>query len=837
MRINRLVIKDLGKHKKLDFILGGPVVGLMGANGSGKSTILKIIHFLMTGYTPPKEVQESFLRRVDPELEEEPSFGLAEIEFSSQGAHCKLSRRVGVASTRRLEIDDKVYTRADEIQYALTDILGADKYAIDNAVFPAQGELDKVIFGSQADREELLVKLLLLGHMQKVADIAASKIKILGSEIQDFSVLHDELLNSRRLAEEELGLAISRLNKGTSYDLEIDQFYAYNKISYDLEQLGETIRKKKTTISTNIVQFNNILQAQAAKLNTSLSVLTDLSNLISKLRTKMKEVSDEKTRLLEHKSSRERFFALTQHLEKINAEYQAASALLQKPITNEEMNQLVASHTRQLRRQELKKHLVALQIELGAMLGNLKVLKTDLAALTLARDQWDAEFNRVRAEQALYGTIMETCAIALSGCNKDCPVCGSDLTNLNLQKRHDTAAVKWDEYALSLAAASTRFTAASNSVNDKIARINRAEAAEVTMTTEMCTIEQDLCADSDLDINELSNNIQTAQKATNVYYQVVGTLNSLKKDIEDTTNALSKFSDADRKAFSNSSNAWEEERLAKLTDTLTRWEAHMEDMQNTYTNLSGIDALLTADNKEVAELNARVVTLTAELNDHFSKFSPRLMSIINSGSLDIEKDLKDKNQVYVEAKARAEQLKIQTNGIKKRLLEIEDKIALDADKRAVISELQRLIAAFSRSGIPMAYVQHKFDSLVSMTQENLEIMDANFAIVPHATRPVSLQFYRVDEPGQVLFDHEKLSGGQKGRVSIAFLLAVQQLLIPDLGFLVLDEPSMGLDTESKENLKDLLLNIGHQLETTDNQILVCDHAQELEPAFYNFINL
>ena len=61
--------------------------------------------------------------------------------------------------------------------------------------------------------------------------------------------------------------------------------------------------------------------------------------------------------------------------------------------------------------------------------------------------------------------------------------------------------------------------------------------------------------------------------------------------------------------------------------------------------------------------------------------------------------------------------------------------------------------------------------------------------------------------------------------------------MPELGFLVLDEPSMHLDDESKENLKELLMNIGQQLENTDMQILVCDHAKELEPAFINTIKL
>lgn len=92
-------------------------------------------------------------------------------------------------------------------------------------------------------------------------------------------------------------------------------------------------------------------------------------------------------------------------------------------------------------------------------------------------------------------------------------------------------------------------------------------------------------------------------------------------------------------------------------------------------------------------------------------------------------------------------------------------------------------------------------------------------------------------PGKYYFEHDKLSGGQKVRLSIAFLLAVQQLVIPDLGFLVLDEPSTHLDEEARENLKELLINLGQQLEASDTQILVCDHAKELEPAFVNLIQL
>ena len=242
MRIKNLLIKNLGKHKHLEAKLDGSVVGLMGPNGSGKSTILKLIHFLVTGWTPAKETQESFIRKVDPELEVEPAYGSAEMEFSAQGNTYRISRKIGSPSSRKLvkldskgaEIKEDTYTRADEIQATLTDILGADKYAIDNAVFPEQGALDKILFGSQAEREELLVKLLLLGHMQKVADVAAGKIKILASEIQDFSTLHDELQASRSNAELELANAEEQLMRTRSYNTEIKLYEDWERAVNEL---------------------------------------------------------------------------------------------------------------------------------------------------------------------------------------------------------------------------------------------------------------------------------------------------------------------------------------------------------------------------------------------------------------------------------------------------------------------------------------------------------------------------------------------------------------------------------------------------------------------------
>jgi DNA repair exonuclease SbcCD ATPase subunit len=301
---------------------------------------------------------------------------------------------------------------------------------------------------------------------------------------------------------------------------------------------------------------------------------------------------------------------------------------------------------------------------------------------------------------------------------------------------------------------------------------------------------------------------------------------------------LNEFTEAEKAAFSVAKIEDYIATIKSYEDKISLREQQLSEFNTLHTEVVSYEAKLQAASDNLAVYHEELAALAAEQESLYASFPERLKALIKTtpNFEEAKAVLSQKNKDYLELKVKTMEMRKQADVLKHRLQDIEKKIQLDHDKRDVIKDLQLIVTAFSRGGIPMAYVQHKFDNLVAMTQENLEIMEANFAIMPHKTKPVSLQFYRTDEPGQVVFDHDKLSGGQKVRLSIAFLLAVQQLVIPDLGLLVLDEPSTHLDKEGKENLKELLLNMGQQMDNSDNQLIVCDHAEELEPAFKHFIS-
>lgn len=840
MRIKKLTIKNLGKHKSLVANMDGAVTGIVGANGSGKSTILKIIHLLMTGATPPRETQDSYVRKVDPALEAEPTYGTAEMEFTAQGAECKLWRRVGSSPGRRLEIGTRVLTRAEDIQTALTDIMGADKYAIDNAVFPAQGELDKLLFGQQAEREELLVKLLLLGHMQKVADVAAGKVRILNSELQDFSVLQDELMSGRRSAEEQLAVLDDQLMKSNNYNVEIQQYTTYKNITDELIQLGHLTRGKTAAATAYNTDLDSLLKDKATELHIQLSNVEDLRGWVTKLDKKIVEMQRESSELLTLKNNTSAYLDTKRRLSDTTSRINAAYTVLPDRPSNELIQQLIA----RLKTARSRAEAVQKIADTTELLNNLRSEKITIDAELSEHTDKLATLQDVLAvhvrEAALLNTIVQTCTMALSAhtCSDNCPVCGTTLAGMDLQARLDNTNIELQSNIEKQAGVSVIVATRTRAITKCTSRLSVLNADIPVKEQEVKQAESIVLSNPYEDADSIDEEIRNATLVTNKYYEVLGQIGTLETERDDLNTKLTEYANThDTDKYENIVVADVDNNIQVYQANIARWIPILDSLRDSLGKADKLNTQIELARQDIQEYTIKSNALKVTQSQLEKTFTPRLISMMSSGYEDIVAELNNKNVAYIELRAKANQVRAHADDMRVRLIEIDKKVQLDADKRDVISDLQRIIAAFSRQGIPMAYVQHKFDSLVAIAQANLEIMDANFAIIPHANKPVSMQFYRVDEPGQVLFDQDKLSGGQRVRLTIAFLLAVQQLVIPDLGFLVLDEPSMHLDEAAKENLKELLLNMGRQLESTDMQILVCDHAPELEPALKKCIKL
>lgn len=250
MLIEKIELKNFGIHRDLCFEPGrtGNVVGLLGANGSGKSTILEALKYAFTGDLAG--TLESYRSANSSEN------GRVDVRFLKDGVRGEISRQVGSGRLRSSFKwgDDAVITAKKTLDAKLEEILGVDKKALSNAIFLPQGKLDNLLFGTKAEREELFVKLVNMSYCQRRSEVLALKSKKLKSEIVDMEATIIEAEHNLAIAETDEKQLSDDLSSLHDYSKDIEILYEKEKLENDVststmylteEQANLTLSKKE----------------------------------------------------------------------------------------------------------------------------------------------------------------------------------------------------------------------------------------------------------------------------------------------------------------------------------------------------------------------------------------------------------------------------------------------------------------------------------------------------------------------------------------------------------------------------------------------------------------
>jgi exonuclease SbcC len=149
----------------------------------------------------------------------------------------------------------------------------------------------------------------------------------------------------------------------------------------------------------------------------------------------------------------------------------------------------------------------------------------------------------------------------------------------------------------------------------------------------------------------------------------------------------------------------------------------------------------------------------------------------------------------------------------------------NATRRSLISELEEVRGLFGRGGLQRAYLTRLFDILVEETQEALSVWEDDFNVIADPEQPFNFLFSRVNRPDDYM-DQELLSGGQRLRLALSFIMGLQRVLYPGLNFMCADEPSNHMDAEGTEGLVRVFRQIGMESDS-DSQVILVDHKPEL----------
>lgn len=862
MRLLQLTVRDFGPHKLKHISLDAPVVGLLGDNGSGKSTLIQAIRFALIGELPGSmgtlasyirgygvngdelAAQAKALNAQDGGVDYEP-FAPAKgadvvLQFSVGGQTGVIERRITkTSSTRKLTWDGQApITSSKEVDAVMAEILGADKRAIADIVFPVQGSLDAMLSGKSSEREELFINLLLLTHFSQVESLCEQKARLLRSQIQDLSAQRDQLMEIYNQAAARLADEQAEFSKLANYDIELKTLQDLNAAEADHRRITAELTKLDDDQGNYTQQQWSVL----ASLNTGpdgeplkLKSHAELTSLQQAAVQNLNSMQETLSAQLKAKGAAERLKQLEADIlrEQETLARQVASFQLEETWKSEAGDagnvQLLNEKLRRcLNHKTDTANIRVLEIQRDVSLQKMDQLKQQIPVLKLRMGDAEHACNEDRKKLDLCDIRLKALHTACEHQVSECPVCHSVFTA-------DPADVASAEEALS--EAQTQFRNAERELR-QATHDHREADKELALCAESVkrdqqaidTIQARLSPDDNVEEMAVRQQIQTAMEHDARLKML------LENDHREAS--VARITTMQQEVMTLQGSNYDPFIEQAAQASCTRLTAFIAAAQNAHSTLMRVEGNLSTIRENITRQRLALAQTEDAVREISASRSSRLVDIMRSvGDREALNFIVERQEQYQKSYGRLTQATQQVEDIRQRQQRLDERAAEDAVRARVADEMVQLKEAFARRGIPITFVQDRFKHLTDLANMNLEFLDANFVVSVDPDAYVSLNFIRNDDATGAVFSMQKLSGGQKVRLSLAFLLAVQQLIIPELGLLALDEPSMHLNDEGVESLADLFENLGHQLQSADAQIIVCDHNHRLERAFGQTINL
>lgn len=264
MWIQRAVFKNFGPHAHLDLKLGHGLIGIIGRNGCGKSTITDGLYAALTNdFGRFDGVKTDCIRSMSGEKDESSIY----LEIEHEGSIFKLLRGIRPSRNELVIDNEKPVTKANDIQALLHRRLGIDPRLMDKYVFVKQWDMFSFLSDTPGDRARTYQHLCGTVKAQAIVDEIEAVLKNDAALRIDMTDNSDELV--RRIAElkSEAAKAAGEVVQARGKTLSDDRH----------EQLTETVSKWKL-----LSQLNDYLSEARLRLERAAQVESDYALALSR---------------------------------------------------------------------------------------------------------------------------------------------------------------------------------------------------------------------------------------------------------------------------------------------------------------------------------------------------------------------------------------------------------------------------------------------------------------------------------------------------------------------------------------------------------------------------
>jgi exonuclease SbcC len=827
IRLTGIEISDFGRHVYIKQKIDGNIIGLAGKNGEGKTTILQSVELGVTGgiETKDNDPLSAWIRRGTRDGKVAKSSMVA-LDFETDSRKVgKIVRRITKTTTsRELTIegmDDGPFSADKKVQKIMMDLLGVDKKALSSTVFIKQGAVD-AMFGGKTERREFYTRLLMLGHLAKLADTIDGYRKNVASSVVDLSGVLDEAQNAEREATsifEEYEPMLAAAHDCTEWITLInrisflfgDQAAAHENVAKELNLLGSDPTAKIDAILAK----NRNHELRIAEISVDRLAHADAQVV---LMNRMKSLRDAE-------AIRECY----DELETAKIEY---AALVQESDSSVDYHAMATSLQRKIDASVIIAGLSGKESELSFDVQMSEAQYTGAAAAyDDACSKWEnaaRQATALRNDCTLREKILEEVQMARAGHEHDsaCLVCGSNVQDASYLAR-TVAEAQVSARDAEVKANSLKETSdACKLLMEQARRDLDTKKIALQNIISKLTSAREIVGESTASTDELREQAEEARnKATSQSMaakeieRIRGVIRRLESLIAGQSNptdndiAAHKTLVANDKADCKPWDATLDEEETRLKREVETSKAEVDTLRSSQTRLQASREWLIRTEAELEELClTKVSHIPADIY-----IQGRVMTA--SLADEISTNLRQRQSEYDSLQGARDAARTAMVNAQSRVIETENKIEGQKQRVELASRLERLKTAFKPDGATTDYLDYKFAQVAALASDYLAESGADFTVVASENEPLSFDFIRM-APGEEWLGQSRLSGGQRIRLAVATLRAIHSLVVPNVGLLVLDEPTTHLDTEAKLALAEMLRRIGNE---GGLQIIVCDH--------------
>lgn len=293
MRLTSLHLVNFRNHRNLRLELKEGVTGIIGPNGTGKSSIIEAILFALTGRFYGTTKAELLKLGEDS--------GYVSLGFVLNDKEGTLTRHLDAPKVL-LNYDGTVYKKATEIKDLWDDMLQINADIIERVLIARQGQIPALFSGSQAERERVFQKIFLVPNTEKVRNTIFKNYIKTCPPVTPVEDLEELTRLKQRLVEEVRDLT-----------LEIEELGVYSHS--ELHQLEDRLKFVNECISqqgksTMLEQAKTDLLVELDDVNSEISAVDpDLAKTLEQLESERTSIVSSNAQMTMRKNLKEKLKA------------------------------------------------------------------------------------------------------------------------------------------------------------------------------------------------------------------------------------------------------------------------------------------------------------------------------------------------------------------------------------------------------------------------------------------------------------------------------------------------------------------------------------------------